>query len=102
MSTLDLPPTTPLPAEVREHVQQTVITRSGLRTGPVVAVALVAALAVMTVVMITVALSHDIAGINALARPAPVPRPDLTGPSFPTRSTDRFLPADARSTQRAG
>ena len=69
MSTLDLPPTTPLPLEVRERVLRAVLagTRLGARPLAVAAAALVAMLAVM----IPVALTVDASGIDPLARPGP-------------------------------
>jgi hypothetical protein len=69
MSTLDLPPTTPLPLEVRERVLRTVLagTRLGARPLAVAAAALVAMLAAM----IPVALTVDASGIDPLARPGP-------------------------------
>jgi hypothetical protein len=71
MSTLDLPPTAPLSLEVRERVLRTVLagTRLGARALAVAAAALVATLAVM----IPVALTVDASGVNPLARPGPVP-----------------------------
>jgi hypothetical protein len=83
MSTLDLPPTTPLPLEVRERVLRTVVagTRLGARALAVAAAALVATLAVM----IPVALTVDASGINPLSRPAPVPAPEVAVTTSPGR-----------------
>lgn len=69
MRTLDLP-APPLPADVRERVLRTIIATTGLRAAELLVAA--AAVAVMLAVMAPVALADDVAGINPLARPAPV------------------------------
>jgi hypothetical protein len=73
MCTLDLPPTPPLPIEVRARVLRTVLGGTGLGAGPVALVmaGLLAVLAVMT----SVALTVDVTGIDPLARPAPTSLP---------------------------
>jgi hypothetical protein len=75
MSALDLPPTTPLPLDVRERVLRTVVasTRLGARALAVAAAALTVTLAVM----VPVALTVDASGVNPLARPGPVPDPGV-------------------------
>ncbi|TQM37832.1 hypothetical protein [Pseudonocardia cypriaca] len=83
MSTFDLPPTPPLPAEVRERVLRTVDAGTGgLGAGPI-AVAVVVLLAVLAV-MSSVALTVDVAGIDPLARPAPTSLPTSPPPTTVT------------------
>lgn len=70
MWNLDLP-APPLPADVRERVLRTVVDGTRLRAAHLVAAAV--AVAVTLAVMTPVALTSDVTGINALARPAPAP-----------------------------